>query len=97
MLKCSRCDGKGWLRSDEMECAETDVSDCDACHGSGRREDQLSHLIRSNQIYHQRKSQEETKELVEELIRIESAKPPKPVVLDDGRVMVWNGPDLSTL
>lgn len=33
--RCARCGGSGYLRSDEMECAEQDYNKCDRCNGSG--------------------------------------------------------------
>jgi hypothetical protein len=64
-----------------MECAERDYSTCDACGGSGQREDQLQTYIRGNQQRHMRDSEAETKKWVDELIRINERKPMLPILI----------------
>lgn len=81
MPACTRCQGNRILRSDEMECAERDYSPCDACGGSGQREDQLRTYISKNQERHMRDSQAETAEWIAELVKIAERKPMLPILL----------------
>lgn len=81
MPGCTRCGGQKFLRSDEMECAEHDYTKCDACGGSGQREDQLRHYINANGERHRNAHMAETKTWVDELCQIEARKPMPPFLI----------------
>lgn len=56
------------------------------------REDQLRHRIAVAHDLAKRALEEQIRPWVDELTQIEMCKPPQPVTLPDGRVMIYAGP-----